>query len=257
MFLLMNNRVIFPYRTTSDSTRARIVCFPFAGGSASVFREWGALLSPLLEVCAVELPGHGQRMAEKCGERADTILEEVSAGLRALPSLPTFVYGHSMGALLAFELARRMEWVSGLIVSGSHAPYSRPADKYKDMSESALVEQLRSFGGTPPAVFDDPMMLDLFLPPFRADLRVASSIDAQADDNVMCPLTVLAAVDDPEVPLRDAEAWSVHATGPFRFVRQDGGHFFLITRRAAVLSEIAQAVELSLAKGSTAAAART
>lgn len=228
---------LLAFRAPRATPRVRLVCFPFAGGAASVFRAWGNLLPDDVDVCLVELPGRGTRYGEPLLQDPQALLEELSV-LRALPALPTVFFGHSLGGSVAFSLIRRGLRADALIVSASRPPHVAQPKLRSALPKEALVRELRRLGGTPKIVLDDPDMLDLMLPVVRADFRILETLVAAPAETIPCPLSVLAASDDVEVPLADVEKWKMLAGGTFRLSTVEGGHFYLVAHPEKALSEV-------------------
>lgn len=225
----------------------RVVCLPFAGGGAATFKEWPAHLPDWVDVCAVELPGRGVRFDEAAIDDPRRLIDDLVADLAPLTDLPIVLFGHSLGAWLAFALARAGFRADALVASGARAPHLPPERLYAALPREELVAALRGFGGTPDEILDDAEMVDLFLPMIRADFRLVERLVASTADELGCPLTVLAATDDGDVSMTDAAAWEIHAKAGFRLVPMAGGHFFLVSRPSAVLSEVRRVIDATLA----------
>jgi surfactin synthase thioesterase subunit len=237
---------LLPFRTKRERPRVRLVCFPFAGGAATVYRPWGNRFPDHVDVCPVELPGRGTRFGEPRIQDPDALLAEL-APLSNLGDLPTVYFGHSMGGRIAFALAHGGMRVDALIVSGSRPAHIAQPKIRSTLDRAALVQELERLGGTPRAIMDDADMLDLMLPLVRADFRILEALLARPEDKVTCPLVALAATDDREVSLAESERWEVHAGGKYRLEKFDGGHFFLSTRLDKVLGEVQRVIDETLA----------
>lgn len=237
---------LLPFRIARASARVRLVCFPFAGGAATVYRRWNELLPETVEVCAVELPGRGTRFGERPIDSVEPLFAELSS-LRELPDLPTVYFGHSLGGRIAFSLIRRGFRADALIAHASRAAHVRQSVIRSSLSREALVRELRRLGGTPPAVLDDADILDLLLPVVRADFRILETLPANATDKVSCPLIAIGAADDVEVPREYTEKWSELAGGGFRYVVTEGGHFDAVARPELVLGEVRRVLDESMA----------
>lgn len=233
------------YRPSTPSgsarVRARLVCLPFAGGNAAMYRTWKERLPADVELCAVELPGRGARFAEAPVDDPVAMVTELARGLAPLHDRPMVVFGHSLGARLGFALARHEPRIRMLVASGAAAPRIT-TPRRAELPRRELVAELTKMGGTPPEVLAHEELLDLFLPVLRADFRLAERLTAPPDAAVACPITAIAARDDRGVALDDARLWGDHTTGAFRFVETDGGHFFLTSRRDLVIAEVLRAM---------------
>jgi len=224
-----------------------LLCFPHAGGAASYFRPWSALLAPGIEVLAVQYPGREDRAGEPCVSSIADLADQVHAAVGS--SLPgTFAFfGHSMGAVLAFEVARRIAREEGrgpahLFVSGRPAP---PRHRHRDLHrapEPALIAELRSLGGTDPRILQDSEVLDLILPAMRADYRASETYRFEPGPALSCDITAMTGDRDPRSTIEDAAAWSAHTTGAFSLRVYPGGHFYLDGCRAPVLEVISSSL---------------
>jgi surfactin synthase thioesterase subunit len=231
---------------------AQLVCFPHAGGSASYFFQLAALLEPRIEVLAVQYPGRQDRFGEACVESIEGLAGQACRALTEWLDRPYALFGHSMGALVAFEAARNLSANAGpaspsppaptrLIVSGYPAPdRTRPrATGSEPLSDNALLQDLRRLGGTDEQALTDPEIVALALKPMRGDYRAVRNYRFAPGAGLACPVTGLVGQDDPDSPAADVAAWSKHTTGPFDLRVFPGGHFFLSRFPAEVAAAIA------------------
>ena len=227
-----------------------LFCFPHAGGAASYFHPWSASLAPGIEVLAVQYPGREDRAAEPCATSIGDLADRLHAALG--PSLPgTFAFfGHSMGAILAFEVARRIAREQGrgpahLFVSGRPAP---PRHRNRDLHRAgtpAFIAELRSLGGTDPRILQDSEVLELILPMMRADYKASETYRFEPGPPLSCDITAMAGDRDWLNTIEDAAAWSTHTTGAFDLQVYPGGHFYLDGCRARVLEVISSSLAAS------------
>ncbi|MEZ0341600.1 thioesterase II family protein [Mycobacterium sp. pV006] len=236
------NRWIRNFAPAPDA-RMRLVCFPHAGGSASYYFPLSRALSPEFDVYAVQYPGRQDRHAEPFVDNIDDLADRVTDVLGDLTESPVAFFGHSMGAVLAFEVTRRLEesgrGPSVVFVSGSRAP-SRYADEGRGRTDTDLIEVMRELGGTDPRVLGDRDLLETFLPPFRNDFRALVTYRRGPEVGVRAPLTVLTATDDPKTSEDDARAWELHTSGPVEVHTFTGGHFYLEKQAPRVIDVVAQ-----------------
>lgn len=216
----------------------RLICLPFAGGMAQSFHPWAEPLSMVAELCAVALPGRGTRIKEPSIDRMDELTAAVSDAVRGLLDRPFALFGHSMGALLAYELARELERTGApaplrLFVSGFRAP-DLPArgDPLHVLPDDALAGRLDEFGGTPPKVMESNAMMELFLPPARADLAACETYEHVPGPPLEVPITAFGGRDDRLVSEDELRAWRRHTSGAFTARFFEGGHFYLREREA-------------------------
>ncbi len=159
------------------------------------------------------------------------LVDDLLAGLAPLFDRPVAFFGHSMGARIALELARRHgDDVVHLFASGAPAPHlDRPSvgRSWTRLSNAELVEQLRAWGGTPPAIIDNAELMELALPVLRSDLSLIETYEGTVEPPLACDLTAFAGIDDHEVPVRDVGAWANYTRASFSLVEVEGDHFFV------------------------------
>ncbi|WP_018350250.1 thioesterase II family protein [Longispora albida] len=215
------------------AARLRVICLPFAGGGATAYRDWPAQLPDWAEVSTVCLPGRGARFAEEPHRSTATLIPALLGALR--PREPYVLFGHSMGALTAFELCRALRAEGrplplGLVVSGRRAPHLRRPAHIPDLHslpEPALLDRLRSYGGTPEELLANTELLELFLPALRADFELVETHQYTVAEPLGIPIVAYAGLDDASTPPGSAEAWGQHTSAGFRWELFPGGHFFL------------------------------
>ncbi|MCQ9130119.1 thioesterase II family protein [Streptomyces hilarionis] len=228
-----------------ERPRVRLVCFAHAGGGPSAFRTWPTVLPPDVEVVGVRYPGRQDRVAEPCVERMEPMVEAVTEALAPLLDTPLVLFGHSMGAWIAYEVAQRTP-VRALIVSGQVPPSrrhsSRPGSARRgdggDLGDEALVEEVKRLGGYDAELFEDPELRDLVLPPIRADFALVRTYRPGRADLLDCPVHACYGEDDADTRAQDVDAWAEVTTGPFTAHRFPGGHFYLVDHEAALLREL-------------------
>jgi medium-chain acyl-[acyl-carrier-protein] hydrolase len=222
----------------------RLFCFPYAGGSAglTVFREWATELREAVEVLALETPGRGRRY----GEPLIGDLHELTARLRSeiapLLDLPCVFFGHSVGALVSFELCRALQ-VDGkplpelLIASGKRAPHLPHAHRLHLLPDPQLIEALKQYNGTPDDVLKNSELMELFLPVLRADFSLAETYVHQRSAPLPLPIHALGGVEDGGVERESLEAWREHSADGFVCEMFAGDHFFLQGEARAAVRE--------------------
>ncbi|TWP53788.1 thioesterase [Lentzea tibetensis] len=227
----------------------RLVCFPNAGSGAAAYRAFAPLLAPEVELTIVRLPGREARIAEephrKLGELVPALADELAPCLDVGARRLAF-FGHSMGALVAFELARHLRRTGArlpdkLVVSGRpapHVPYPPGYEFVHDLPEDRLVRRLRGYAGTPDELLADPELLRMFLPTLRADFEVVETYRHHPEPRLPCDIAAYGGRADEEVPPATVASWAEHTSGAFRLRLFDGGHFYLDDAR----SEVAKAV---------------
>jgi pyochelin biosynthetic protein PchC len=222
----------------------RLVCLPHAGGSASYYHPLSADLAARgIETLTVQYPGRQDRRTEPAAGSIAELADGVTDALAGWSDLPLVLFGHSMGAVVAFETAQRLARTGNpavaLLVSGRRGPTtSRTEPLVHQMSDDEVVAEIMSMDGTAGALLSDPELLDLIMPAVRADYRAIETYAVEDGALVHCPLTALVGAADPKTTPEEARAWSVHTTGRFDMTVFAGGHFYLADQRAAVVDAI-------------------
>jgi surfactin synthase thioesterase subunit len=238
----------------------RAYCVPHAGGSADAYRGWSRSADwPDVEFVPVELPGRGTRRAEPLPATLAAVTDELLGRLASRPADERFVLlGHSMGASVAYETARRLAAAGRpapelLVVSGSRPPGAADLRRLRVDSDEELLRRLRDLGGTPSEILQHPGLLRMVLPPLRADLAMLADYQAAVDPTpVPGPVLALGGAADPAASPRWIAAWRALTTGRFRHRILPGGHFFLHEHRSTVLAEIGTQVATGPGAGSVA-----
>jgi medium-chain acyl-[acyl-carrier-protein] hydrolase len=227
--LTMNFKKWFPY-ASADSQGACLVCLPYAGGNSQIYKAWSEKLP--FDVLAAELPGRGMRRRDEPIDSLTEIVRQLVGVLEpVLKQRPFGVFGHSMGGLIGYELARALS-ERGLIpkhlfVSGRGAAEFSDHSRIHDGTRQDVIEYLRESGGTPEEVLNDPDLMDMIIPMFRADCAVTELYEYVEREPLSFPLTVFGAEHDREAYSSELEAWSSYTTAKFGKHMFDTGHFFL------------------------------
>lgn len=230
-------------RKPQPAAQMRLFCFPYAGGSANVFASWQAVLGPNIEVCSIQLPGREMRMAEEPLTSLDQLLIELTRALQGMDKLPFAFFGHSLGALLAFELTRLfrrhgMILPCQLIVSGASAPSWRDPHPLHRLPDAELIEALREYEGSPPEVLDNLELMEMLLPMIRADFTLGERYVYQPAVRLPVPITVLTGTSDRHVSNELAQKWAEETSEACRVQVFEGGHFFIHRQQQAVLAHL-------------------
>ena len=242
------------YRRARPAARLRLFCFPYAGGGASVYRGWGEELPEAIEVCPVQPPGREGRIRQPPHRDLDSLVEALDQGLaEELDERPYAFFGHSLGALAAYELARRRRAAgrSGpvhLLVSAHSAPSLPDEDEpIHDLPPDRFQARLRELNGTPAEVLEHPELMNLIEPLLRADFQVNETYRHRPGEPLDCPVTAFGGFRDGEVPKARLEPWSEVSRGRFRLHMVPGDHFFLSgTGRPHLLRMVKDALEWQL-----------
>ena len=223
----------------------RLFCLPYAGAGASVYGAWPASLPDTVEVCAVQLPGRERRLGEPLFDDVRRLIPALCDGIAPLLNGPFALFGHSLGALLAYETALALRRDRGLsparlFVSGHRAPHlPRRHPRIHHLPDRAFVDELCRLNGTPAEVLAAPELLELVLPPLRADFRMAETYAPSSGGGLSCPLVALGSTEDERVSLATLEPWREVTSGPFELVMFPGDHFYLKSQGPRLLAFLA------------------
>jgi medium-chain acyl-[acyl-carrier-protein] hydrolase len=222
----------------------RLICLPYAGAAASIYRQWPAGFDPDVEVLGVQLPGRATRIWEPALTSLPVLVDRLAASLEPWIDRPYALFGHSMGALIAYELARALEaralpGPSHLFVSGQSAPH-RPnrEPSLHGLPDDELLAALRTLTARSDDAMDNAELMRLLLPTLRADCTLCAAYEWTAAAPLTCMLTAFGGRDDRSVTRADLGAWRRHTTGPFDLRIFPGDHFFVHSARASVLRAV-------------------
>ena len=226
--------------------KLHLICFPYAGGGVPVFRNWVEELPAEVGVRAVLLPGRGSRFNEEPFKRLAQVVSPLAQEIQRAAPLPFAFYGHSLGALIGFELARELRRQSApmpvcLFLSGREAPHwieSRPA--IHDLPDTAFVQELMDFNGTPAEVVENAELMQLLLPVVRADFEIAEKYRYYDESPLECSIRVFGGLGDEQVTIEGLEAWREHTCAEFSMRMQPGDHFFIHNQRELFLRALAE-----------------
>jgi medium-chain acyl-[acyl-carrier-protein] hydrolase len=224
----------------------RLFCLPYAGGGAALFAPWAGALPETIELVAVQPPGRAERMLDPPHAAMASLIEALLAALAPLLDRPFALFGHSMGALVSFELARALRRAGGpaparLIVSGHRAPQlpcARPPTHR--LPEHEFLAELRRLNGTPPEVLAHHELMQLLIPLLRADFAVCETYTYAEAPPLDCPILTLGGLADAHVARADLEAWRPQTRAGFALRMLPGDHFFLNAERHLLLRLLAQ-----------------
>lgn len=230
----------------APESRARLLCLPHAGGSASFYFPVSAALSPGIEVLAVQYPGRQDRRSEPSVGTIAELADQVHKVVSELDDRPLALFGHSMGAILGFELARRLETDGRapevLFASGRRGPGTHRSESVHQRDDDGLVDELKKLSGTDTALLGDEEVLRMILPAIRSDYRAIETYERSPGNPLSTPIVALIGDDDPKSSVDEAKAWAEETTGEFSLRVFPGGHFYLASHQRAVLEVITEGV---------------
>jgi len=218
-------------RESDERVRMRLFCFPYAGGSSSVYSNWHSAFPPEVEICPIQMPGRGNRWGEPPLSRMTTLVERLATDLHPLLNLPFAFFGHSMGALVAFELARKIRGWTGespvlLLVSGARAPQiPDPEPPISALPDAAFLHRLIRLNGFPPEILENKEFIQAILPSLRADVALCETYRPAPGLLLDLPITAYGGYQDSRVPPFHVSAWRAQTTGRFRLRFFPGDHF--------------------------------
>jgi medium-chain acyl-[acyl-carrier-protein] hydrolase len=224
----------------------RLFCVPYAGGSPLIFGSWPSALPENIEVCSIQLPGRGMRLSEPSFTKLEPLIESLTPALRPFLNKPFALFGHSMGGLICFELARalRLEFgvePVGLFLAGRQAPPigDSTAARY-DLPGPEFIDQLRNLNGTPPEILEQPELMRLLVPLLRADFELCQTYVYKPGPPLDCPISVFGGSEDGEVSYEELESWRPYTTGAFALRMLPGDHFFIRTSQSQLLEMVSE-----------------
>jgi medium-chain acyl-[acyl-carrier-protein] hydrolase len=238
-----------PFQKGPSAARRRLFCFPFAGGTASIYRKWLSEFPADVEVVPVQLPGRERRMREPAFRDLDPLLDVLVDVLQPEFDRPFAFFGHSMGAIIAYGLGRRLQEIgargpSHLFVSARVAAHLVPREEpIHAMERPQFVAALKAMGGTPPEVLDHKELMDMMEPLLRADLGLNEAYQYRDGPLLQCPITAFCGAQDQEAKEGRMRQWEDLTTGAFRFHLFPQGHFFLEQARTELIQEICNDLE--------------
>lgn len=240
------------YTRPQERASLRLFCLPYAGGSASIFRTWADVLPVGIAVCPLQLPGRENRLLEEPISSMSALVEALGRGLEPFLHMPFAIFGHSMGALIGFELAHYIRRRYGYVplhffASGCRAPQvPDPDPPIHQLPDALLVEELRQFRGTPEEVLQHHELVQLLLPTLRADFALCETYQYEPVELLPCPISVFGGMQDKEVAQSDLLAWEEQTESSFKLRLFAGNHFFINSARNLLLQALAQDVLRSL-----------
>jgi medium-chain acyl-[acyl-carrier-protein] hydrolase len=230
----------------NGSARLRLFCFPYAGGGPSIFNSWVEHLPMEVELCAIQLPGREGRYREPSVVNLSCLMQCLAHVVQPFTDIPFVFFGHSMGGLISFELARqcrrkRQQGPVHLMISACRAPQlPDPHPRISQEPNSAFIDQLRRFGGTTEAVLEDSELMDLLLPVIRADFEMCEGYSYLFEAPLDCPISVFGGAEDPRASWEELSAWQFQTSRSFKLHIFPGQHFYINSSQLSFLDSLSQ-----------------
>nr|AUN37123.1 thioesterase [uncultured bacterium] len=222
----------------------RLFCFPYAGGLASIYHTWPQFLPENVELYAAQLPGRGSRTKEPSFTNIQPLVEAIVPAIRPHLDKPFAFFGHSMGALISFELAHKLRQQYDiepvhLFISGCRPPQFRIIDNdaYK-LPDPEFIEELRRLNGTPKEVLEHAELMELIIPILRADFEICQTYASTPKSQLSCPMTIFGGLQDIDVSRQYLEGWGEYTTAPSSLRMLPGDHFFLHSAERTLLQQV-------------------
>lgn len=233
-------------RKVNPRARLRLFCFPYAGGAATVFRDWSEGLPTDVEVCPIQFPGRGTRLMEAPFNQLPPLIEALAKALLPLFDKPFALFGHSLGSLVSFELARQLRTNHQirpvrLFVSAGPAPQiPHRGVPIHDLPEREFSAELHRLNGTPADILSHKELMDIVLPSVRADFSLYENYRYSPEPPLNCPISTYGGLSDQSVKRGDLEGWRDQTSMSFSIRMFSGDHFFLKTSQPLLLRTISQ-----------------
>ena len=238
-------KVKFVCRRPVKDAPLRLFCFPYAGGGVTAFRTWPDYLPHNIEVQTLEMPGREAQLRLPSFVRVEPLVHAIGDAIKDYMDRPFAFFGHSMGGLVSFELARllRREGATqpaALFVSGRRPPHLPIEPPTYNLPEDEFIEELRRMGGTPEEVLTHPELLTLLLPTLRSDFELCQTYSHTEEPPFTFPITAFGGLNDQFVPREEMDRWREQTTGPFQLRMFPGDHFFLHSSQALLLQMLSR-----------------
>jgi medium-chain acyl-[acyl-carrier-protein] hydrolase len=237
-----------PVKSDGPDEGLKLFCFHSAGSGASFYFDWADKISSVKEIIAIQLPGREGRYSDGLITCLEQLTERLWANLKNELDQPYIFFGHSMGARIAYEIAKiaSLSETGGpecLIVSGAAAPHIASNTNDHLLPDDQLLIKLMDYGGTDTTLFESKELMDLILPILRADLKLCELAQTDQSSELTCPIIAYGGRED-EIDISDIDAWRMRTTNQFILKMFEGGHFFVKSNQNKVLDDLAEVVNL-------------
>ncbi|MFQ3243617.1 MAG: surfactin synthase thioesterase subunit [Arenicella sp.] len=233
-----------PKLNAMPSSKARLFCFAFAGGGASVYSPWQSLLGDHIEVCPIQLPGREERIRETCLTSIDDVLDQLMPLMTSSLDKPFLVYGHSLGAHIAYAFIDRIKREFGkspqaFLVGAQRSPdIPYPYPSVLGATQQQLHQVLSKFDGMTARVMQSEELMELMMPVIKADLQLCESLQYCGELALDGPVIAFRGTRDRAISAACMAGWSQHSKNQYQYEEVDGDHFFLKTHGNHVVEKI-------------------
>lgn len=229
----------------SRDPTAQLFCIPYAGGGASVFRSWKKYLSPKIAAYAIQLPGRETRFSEPPDRDLKTVALAIADAITRTPNLPFAIFGHSLGAAIAYEVTAQLEAQNRkplqLFISGRQSPDRKSLRKpIAHLPDEEFIEQLKAYNTTPREIFENSEIVELLLPMLKADFSMAENYQHQINSKLQTPIIALGSKGDIWLSPESIANWANKTHGSFSSHWFEGGHLYLNQEAEALVRYIQQ-----------------
>lgn len=236
---------LFAGKKPNPQAALRLFCFPYGGGGALAYRNWKQSLPQEIDLWPIELPGRGKRLRETPLRKMSLVVEIVAEEIVPLLDRPYAFFGHSMGAIIGFEIARLLRrkrdyGLTHLFVSSHSAPQIPKEPATYNLPDAEFIAELQRLNGTPRGVLEHPDLMRMMVPLLRADFESIQTYSYKHEPPLHCPITAFGGLWDPDISRESLEQWREQTTAAFNLRMFPGDHFFLNNEQADLLRVIAQ-----------------
>lgn len=229
---------------STTNPKLRLFCFPYAGGSASVFAGWAGKLPGCIDLLAIQSPGRGARFSEPPINCLKTKVNILHKEILPYTNIPYIFIGHSNGALLAYELARELQRsgncnLKHIIISAKRAPHlPRLREPIYNLSRNEFIKELKKYDFTPNEVLENEELMEVFLPMLRADFSLSDTYVFHENEKLVSEASLFWGTQDDDIPVIDVQAWRELILGKTQLVEFDGDHFFISKKQDEFINQI-------------------
>jgi surfactin synthase thioesterase subunit len=236
----------FPKPVSRPHAKIRLFCFPYSGAGASVFYPWVKILPEEIEICPVQYPGRGNRFAEPLYDDLRPLVSALFNAIDPILDKPFAFFGHSLGALIAFELARMIQQVRDVravhyIFSSNAAPHlTDDLPRIHHLPDDEFIRRIASLNGTDPEIFRNRELREMIIPVLKADFKICETYQYESLGNLESPITVMGGIQDNDVQREHLEGWRELTVCDFSLRLFPGGHFYINEQQMLLLQIIAK-----------------